>query len=395
MSSILFVDDDPDLLDGMKDALHGERKRWRMEFAVGAAEALAALDRLPFDVLVTDLRMATMDGVALLQEVRRRHPGVTRIVLSGQATLAHAARASALAHRYLVKPCTSAVLRGHVQRALELRALLSSDALREVVGSLGTLPTTPSVFAELNAAFDDPELDLRRIAATVRRNVGLAARVLQFANSAYCGFSRQVPGLEEAILRLGLNTLCHLALTVEVFELPADPRVVEAIQRHAALTGAIAQRLVSRPEDGELAFTAGLLHDAGALVLASRAPEAYRVARQASRESGVAQHLSEKEWLGASHAEVGAYLLWLWDLPHALVEPIFFHHDLERLGHAGLDVCTAVALASVLAHELSGDPPDSAAGPLLARLAHLGDAAVWRRTACEARAELEAAGAAG
>ncbi len=394
MSDILFVDDDPGVLDGLKDALHGERKRVHMEFAVGAAEALAALVRRSFDVLVTDLRMPTMDGVELLQEVRRRHPGVTRIVLSGQATLAQAARASALAHRYLVKPCSSAVLRSHIQRALELRTQLSSDALKEVVGSLGTLPTTPSVYAELSAAVEDPELDLKRIAATVRRNLGLAARVLQFANSAYCGFSRQVPGLEEAILRLGLNTLRHLALTVEVFELPADPAMVEALQRHGALTGAIARRLVGRPEDAELAFTAGLLHDAGALVLASRAPEAYRVALQASSESGTPRHLSEKEWLGASHAEVGAYLLSLWDLPHALVEPICFHHDLERLGEAGLDVCTAVALASVLANEVDGQPPDPGASLLLAKLARLGDASEWRRTACEARAEIDGGGAA-
>lgn len=389
MNDVLFVDDEPDVLDGLRDALHADRKRWHMEFAVGGAEALAALERRPFQVMVTDLRMPTMDGVALLQAVRARHPGVTRIVLSGQATLAQAARASALSHRYLVKPCSAAVLRGHVQRAIELRALVGSEGLKALVGSLGTLPTTPSVYAELRSAFDDPELDLRRVAGTVRRSVGLAARVLQFANSAYCGFSRQVAGIEDAVLRLGLNTLMHLALTVEVFELPADPAVVEALQRHSALTGAIARRLARTPEEAEVAFTAGLLHDAGALVLASRAPEAYRVARQAARESGLALHLSEKEWVGASHAEVGAYLLWLWDLPHTIVEPIFFHHDVERLAEPGREVCAAVALASVLAHEVEGHPADPSARAILEKLAPSGDLAAWRAAAAAARGELE------
>lgn len=390
MNDILFVDDEPDVLDGLKDAFHAERRRWHMEFAVGGVEALAALDARPFHVMVTDLRMPTMDGVALLQEVRHRHPRVTRIVLSGQASLAQAARATALSHRYLVKPCSAAVIRGHIERAIELHTLLTSEALKAVVGSLGTLPTAPSAYAELRSAFADPELDLKRIAATVRRNVGLAARVLHFANSAYCGFAKQVSGIEDAILRLGLNTLSHLALAEEVFELPADPATVEALHRHSALTGAIARRLVSRPEDTELAFTAGLLHDAGALVLASCAPEAYRVALQAARESGIPRHVSEKEWVGASHSEVGGYLFWLWDLPHALVEPIFFHHDLDRLGEAGLDLCTSVALASVLAHEVDGHPPESAAAALLAKVAPLGDLAAWRAAASAARVEVDA-----
>ena len=217
MNRILFVDDEPGILEGLRDVFRAERARWETVFVQTPEQALVELAREPFQLLVTDLRMPSMDGLALLGQVRARHPDVTRIVLSGQADLLLASRASALAHRYLVKPCSAAVIRTHVGRALELRALVGGDGLRAAIGELGTVPSTPALYADLTAALEAPEADLDRLAQAVRKDVGLAARVLQFANSAYCGLSSGVSSIESAILRLGFNTLRHVALTMEVF----------------------------------------------------------------------------------------------------------------------------------------------------------------------------------
>ena len=111
MRSILFVDDEIAVLRGLELALRRERARWRLVFALGAAEALRELAAAPFDVIVTDLQMPGMDGVALLARVRDDHPGLKRVVLSGNAESSVVARASEVAHVVLGKPCPIAELR--------------------------------------------------------------------------------------------------------------------------------------------------------------------------------------------------------------------------------------------------------------------------------------------
>jgi len=82
---ILFVDDEPMVLTGLKRSLHPMRAEWEMVFAAGGDEALAAIDRQTFDIIVTDMRMPGMDGAQLLEEVQRRSPQTLRMVLSGQS----------------------------------------------------------------------------------------------------------------------------------------------------------------------------------------------------------------------------------------------------------------------------------------------------------------------
>ena len=118
---VLFVDDDPHILEALRDLLRKQRGEWDMAFAASGAEALAALAVEPFDVVVTDLRMPGMDGAALLQEVKSRYPGVARIILSGHAERETVVRSIPVAHRLLAKPCPADVLREAISRTCERR----------------------------------------------------------------------------------------------------------------------------------------------------------------------------------------------------------------------------------------------------------------------------------
>jgi DNA-binding NtrC family response regulator len=101
---ILFVDDEPRVLRGLERALGGQRDGWDMSFADGGEAALALCDQpLGFDVVVSDIRMPGIDGVALLREVRHRLPQATRIALTGHADSDEAL--SGLVHGFLAKPC--------------------------------------------------------------------------------------------------------------------------------------------------------------------------------------------------------------------------------------------------------------------------------------------------
>ena len=104
MRHILFVDDDPNVLDGLRDALRPRRREWRMSFVPGGEAAIDVVERETVDIVVSDLRMPGIDGATLLTRVASMQPEAVRIVLSGQADPTTIGRVAAVAHRILVKP---------------------------------------------------------------------------------------------------------------------------------------------------------------------------------------------------------------------------------------------------------------------------------------------------
>jgi putative nucleotidyltransferase with HDIG domain len=353
MNRILFVDDEVPILEGLKNVLRGERKRWAMTFLDNGKAALELLAAEQFDVIVTDLRMPGMDGLELLRQVRQSHPQLARVILSGSTDLDRAAEASTVAHQMLTKPCEAAALRNIVDRALRVQSLLVNDTLRQIVCSSGTLPSAPRMYQALTTALADPSADAKRIAAIVEQDVGMSSRVLKFANSAYFGSTQRISTIQAAVVRLGTSAVRHLALTFEVFGALGGGRAAasfEQLERHCLLTARIARKLASGREQSDIGFAAGLLHDVGKLVLMSSRAEPFALAIDNARRRNIPLHTAEAGVLGATHAEVGAYLLGLWDLPHTIVEPVALHHALAP-GRAGTEIAAVVALANLLAHE--------------------------------------------
>ncbi|MBT6488866.1 MAG: response regulator, partial [Deltaproteobacteria bacterium] len=97
---ILFVDDEPLILEGLQNLLRRFRKKWAMSFAVGADEALEKLDIETFDIVITDMRMPGLSGAELLKRVRETHPGTARIMLSGYSEEETILQALPVAHQY-------------------------------------------------------------------------------------------------------------------------------------------------------------------------------------------------------------------------------------------------------------------------------------------------------
>jgi putative nucleotidyltransferase with HDIG domain len=390
MKRIMFVDDETAVLEGLRNVLRPLRSRWSMRFATGGEQALEALAAEPADVVVSDMRMPGMDGLALLGQVKARYPNAARIVLSGYADLSAVAAASAVAHQYLLKPCDVEALRAVIERTCGLQDVLSSESLRRTIGSMGALPSAPRMYAELTRALADPDVEVKQVAAIVKQDVGMSSRVLQFVNSAFYGLAQRITSIESAIVYLGMNTVRHLALTIEVVS-SFRGAGLEDFERHAALTARIAKRLVSEGPQADVAFAAGLLHDAGKLVLANRLEGPLAEAARIAAESGRPMHEVEREVIGANHCEVGAYLLGLWALPNALVEAVAFHHQVERLREGPVDPVAAVCAANLLARTVS--PGGEEAAP---RNPHLLDAmardrvAGWREIAAREAALVEA-----
>lgn len=141
MKRILFVDDEKNILDGVRRMLHAARNRWEMEFATSGDAALLASKERPFDVVVTDLRMPGMNGAELLSHIRDQFPGTARIVLSGYSEPALADRAAPVAYRVLGKPCNAKELVDTIERVCTLQDLLCTPALRHIIGTITELPS--------------------------------------------------------------------------------------------------------------------------------------------------------------------------------------------------------------------------------------------------------------
>ena len=368
MKRILFVDDEPKVLEGLQRMLRPQRKQWEMVFANSGAEALAVLEAAPFDVIVSDMRMPEMDGAALLEQVQKRFPGVIRMVLSGYFEMEMAMRAVPVAHQYLAKPCDPEKLRDAIERACGYAAILTDEAARRVVGAIGRLPTLPRTCTALMEALRNPDVAIEEIGRIIEQDVGMTAKVLQLVNSAFFGLLQEVTTVRTAVSHLGLDVLKQLVLSVEIFrtfhpqqQLPGFS--IETFQNHSRLAAAIAARLPAPKKTVAEAVVAALLHDTGKLVLASRLPGPFQTALETSAREGRPLPEVEKELTGTGHAEIGAYLLALWGLPLPIVDAVCRHHHPAVAAERGpgLDVLALTHLADALAFEQVKDTPAEAA----------------------------------
>lgn len=352
---ILFVDDEEPVLDGLRDYLRKDRQRWEMVFAVGGVAALAEFARQPFDVVVSDMRMPGMDGAELLGRIKADYPGAARLVLSGHAEREAILRALPVAHQFLSKPCEPHLLRQAIERTSGLAGLLAGDRIRAIAGRMDRLPSVSATFLELQRAVSEPAVAIDRIAEVVQGDPAMSAKVLQLCNSAYFGSARQVNTIKAAVQYLGIELLKGLALSTQVFGAveaqPVAGLALARLQMHSVLTARAAQLFLSCTPLGEEAFTAGLMHDVGKIVLALGMPEEYAAIVAEAGRGGRPEHEVEREALGVTHAEAGAYLLGVWGLPFSIIESTAFHHRPGEVSDGPSDVLAAVHAADALLHD--------------------------------------------
>jgi HD-like signal output (HDOD) protein/CheY-like chemotaxis protein len=361
---ILFVDDEKNVLDGIRRMLHADRNRWQIEFAVGAEEGLRACETTSFDVVVSDMRMPGMDGATFLGRVRTLYPSTARLILSGFSEVSLTARAVEVAYCILSKPCNRLELAAAISRVCALQDLFCTPEIRKIIGTIGALPSPSGSYLALVETIEDPSSSLTHVAAIVTKDVAMSAKVLQLVNSGFFGLAHPVNDLLSAVGCLGMDTIKYLALATQTFSMFVPDRRVplsfcEEVQKHAFRTAAIAGTLPLPRKERSITILSALLHDIGDLVLASKMPDRLCAVMALMNERGCRQFEAEEEMLGTSHAEIGAYLLGLWGINSVAVEAIAHHHHPTRISHQGLDASAALYLSNLLASEVIEHPNDT------------------------------------
>jgi HD-like signal output (HDOD) protein len=216
--------------------------------------------------------------------------------------------------------------------------------------------------------------------------------VLQVANSAAVGLPEKVSDPAEAVQQLGMTTVRSLVLSAQVYGSFAPGRVkgfsAEALWAHLMRCGDLARTLLRRERaeqaESEDAYTAGMLHDIGKLMLADSLPDEFAAALALAAKERISPPEAELAVFGATHAGLAAYLLGLWGLPAAIVEAVAFHHTPDKTGLKKCSALTAVHVANALADDTGTVPLNR---EYLAEIGVADRLGEWSETAAELAAE--------
>lgn len=306
--TIVFVDDDPSVLNALKRLLRLSHRDWDMHFFSSSTQALEQLVDLSPWVVVADRRMSGMDGIELLERAAAVSPRSIRVLLTGDAQVESALKASAVAHIVIRKPFERDVIDDVLTRARILHQLPLSRDLRERLGHLNSLPVLPEVYQQITRALDKDEPDVAEVAAIIKHDQALLSRILHLVNSPFFGFNSRTHDVEVAVVRLGLRTIHNLVLIIELYQAGTglDQATGNRLMREALFlaegVGVLCDsREVSKSIRNQTVISA-LLHNIGQLVCGNEQRD---------------------------YQFVGAYLLELWGFESEVIEAVLHQLDDE------------------------------------------------------------------
>lgn len=386
MRRILFVDDEPRILDGLSRMLRGLRNEWDMVFAQGGLEALDACASAPFDVVVSDARMPGMDGSELLQEITRLYPDTVRIILSGQCSRDSVLKCVGVAHQFLSKPCSSQSLKATVQNVCSMRARILDGPTRKVISCVQKLPSQTAVYAELADEVGSAAASIERVAEIIERDVAMCVKTLQLVSSEFFGTPQRVTEAGHAARLLGLETVKAVFDSSTAFdagdsESPGE-EYLRLLNDHSSAVAAGAKQIAETITDDQAtikdAYLSGKLHEIGDLASLGRSLQHSLAPSCRAGGRAITAWRGLEVGSGAACLDAGGYLAALWGLPNPIVQAISYHRAPSNCPDRTLGPLTAVHVAHALL-----DPSD---GVLIGDFAAI-DMDYLERNGCASRLE--------
>jgi len=386
---IYIVDDQPAVLEAVLLLLESIDPTWRVEGFTSAAAALAAVKTQPPDLVLSDHYMPEMQGSKLLEEVRVAAPNAVRIIMSGYVDI-NALSAVISAHQYISKPFDLLQIKDLIQRTFAARGRMEHQGLQELVTELRSLPSLPHIYYALLKELRDERHSVNAVAQLVAQDAGLSSKLLQVANSPLFGPGSLVSSPFDAVMCLGNDMIKAVVLSQEPFRHYAQiqcpeidlPRLWDHCWQVAHLVRRICLERQLPQTNADEAFLAGLLHEAGKLILIDNFPQQFHEACQAALQARAPLTPFLLRTFAATPAQLAAYLLELWGLPSAVIQAVASQEHPEDDPSGEFSLVTALYIADQVATRNS--PPDSFAIPdwnakCLQALGCEPELAVWQR----------------
>jgi putative nucleotidyltransferase with HDIG domain len=204
---------------------------------------------------------------------------------------------------------------------------------REILAKVHAVPPLPEVVFKLQKYCNDPNVSYSELAKVIEVDPGLTTSLLRLANSAYFGCEGTIGSVQYAMTRLGLKRVYQMVLAVCVAPMTRKPirgydLTPAMLWQHAIATAMAAEYLAQELGSAEPAdaFTAGMLHDMGKIVLGNFVDVDMARIRQLMEERNIPFDEAERETFGTDHAAVAASLLQRWQIPARIVTAVRFHH---------------------------------------------------------------------
>ncbi|MBW2646170.1 MAG: HDOD domain-containing protein [Deltaproteobacteria bacterium] len=214
--------------------------------------------------------------------------------------------------------------------------IILNKTLSDKIEKLPALPTSINNILELLNKLDSEYEDI--VAAI---DPTLAARFLQASNAAFYG--RHIDSIQYAVRVLGYSTMRGIVLSVSLLNVFEKKQITplfnyEKFERQAQLCAFNATTLAQlcKYEHPDKAYSVGLLHNIGKLLIAAELQEGYKKINELTKKGGMSSSEAEKRVLGHSHSELGAAVMKHYELPSDIVQAVWYH-DMDTLGNIPRD----------------------------------------------------------
>ena len=242
--------------------------------------------------------------------------------------------------------------------------------LQRISQSLLNLPTLPTLAARLLELVDNPTTNASTLAQFVSQDQVITARLLKMSNSSYYGLGREITSVHQAVVMLGFDMVREISLGVSVINAFRSAKGLEGFDisgfwDHSSAVGLVARKIARGwlPELSSEAFTAGLLHDIGKVVLIQYLPEEFAQTLAIAKQEQRNLWEVERELFGTDHGQIGSWLANRWKLPKTLRAAMEFHHHLENAPVEARNLVGVVQLADLLCRLLKAGDGGNPAPP--------------------------------
>lgn len=360
MKRILVVDNDKEFRSSMFEAFKGSD--YDVITAENSVWALNFLRTLEIDLVISDIRIRPTSGYELLSQIKEEYPNVIRIIMSESTEESSVIKAvlKNVAKFFILKPLKNEKLLEYVGQIFETEEILKSNDLLQLVNNAETLPTIDTSYQNILNMIER-DMDTGKLAKEIEKDFAISSKLLQVANSAYYGL--QTGSVKHATVYLGLYNLKSLIYSTSILNAfhgsEEDERKIKDLWTHALLTSKLLQYIYEEFLEKKLpetAYSAGLLHNIGSLILIQNHFEDYTKVIANATPKALNMLDLEREAFQVSHQEAGGYLVSWWKLPFPIVEAALYHHRPLDPSVINRELVSAVHIAQHYAWILTKQP---------------------------------------
>lgn len=355
------------LFFGFDDQSQGDLNRlkatltenWQAEIATDIEILKANTNNQPVDVVVSCGNALNSEKLERLIQIEPLQPQAVRILISNSNDKAIMTKAAESFHRIVPPTIETSVFETMLNNSISLHNLLTNDSIRERIASIKSLPSSPDLYKQITSQLASDNATIGSIAELISKDISITTKLLQLVNSAYFGLQQRVETVFKAINMLGIDTVKSIVFAAGVFGQFDDPKIpgysIESIYNNS-MTIAARARLIAQVFDNvnvhpENILMASMMHDVGKLMMLSEFQQEFKDSLNVAQQKNIPLYLAEKEVMGVTDAELGAYLLSLWAIPDQILEAVAFRYTPSQVSAPTVNTLTAVHLAYAITYD--------------------------------------------